>query len=65
MCADDKSIYVSSKDFMHLNTALNEEIRRLDGWLQGNKLYLNVAKTRSMLITTKKRGRISRLQTKP
>ena len=46
MCADDTSIYHSSKDIMQLNTALNEELWRLDRWLQGNKLSLNVAKTR-------------------
>ena len=40
---------------MQLNTVLNEELRRLDRWLQGNKLSLNVAKTRSMLITTKQK----------
>ena len=31
----------------------DDELRRLDRWLQGNKLSLNVAKPRSMLITTK------------
>ena len=55
MYADDTSIYHSSKDIMKLNTALNEELWRLDRWLQGNKLSLNVAKTRSMLITTKQK----------
>ena len=55
MYADDTSIYHSSKDIMQLNTALNEELQRLDRWLQGNKLPLNVAKTRSMLITTKQK----------
>ena len=53
MYTDDTSIYHSSKDIMQFNTALNEELRRLDRWLQGNKLSLNVAKTRSILITTK------------
>ena len=53
MYAEDASIYHSSKDIMQLNTALKEELRRLDRWFQGNKLSLNVAKTRSMLITTK------------
>ena len=53
--ADDTSIYHSSKDITQLNTALNEELRRLDRWLKGNKLSLNVAKTRSMLITTKQK----------
>ena len=55
MYADDTSIYHSSKDIMQLNTALNEELRRFDRWLQGNKLSLSVAKTRSMLITTKQK----------
>ena len=54
MYADDTSIYHSSKD-MQLKTALNEELQRLDRWLQGNKLSLNVAKTRSMLITKKQK----------
>ena len=55
MYADDAIIYHSSKNIMQLNTALNEELRRLDRWLQGNKLSLNIAKTRSMLITTKQK----------
>ena len=53
MYADDTRIYHSSKDVTQLNTALHEELQRLDRCLKGNKLYLNVAKTRSMLITTK------------
>ena len=55
MYAYDTSIYHSSKDIAQLNAVLNEELRRLDGWLKGNKLSLNVAKTRSMLITTKQK----------
>ena len=55
MYADDTSIYHSSKDIAQLNAVLNEELRRLDRWLKGNKLSLNVAKTRSMLITTKQK----------
>ena len=53
--ADDTSIYHSSKDIAQLNAVLNEELRRLDRWLKGNKLSLNVAKTCSMLITTKQK----------
>ena len=53
--ADDTSIYHSSKDIMQLNTALNRELRGLDWWLQGNELSPNVAKTRSMLKTTKQK----------
>ena len=55
MYAHDTSIHHSSKYITQLNTALNEEVRRLDSWLQGNKLSLNIAKTRSMLIITKQK----------
>ena len=55
MYADDTSIYHSSKDIAQLNAVLKEELRRLDRWLKGNKLSLNVAKTCSMLITTKQK----------
>ena len=66
MYADDTSMYHSSKDIVQLNTALNEELRRLDMWLQGNKLSLSVVKTRSILITPRNRRRsIPGLQTKP
>ena len=46
--ADDTSIYHSPKDITQLNKALNEELIRLDRWLKGNKLSLNVTKMRSM-----------------
>ena len=55
MYADDTSIYHSSKDITQLNKALNEELIRLDRWLKGNKLSLNVTKMRSMLITKKQK----------
>ena len=55
MYADDTSIYHSSKDIMQLNTALNEELWRLDRWLQGNTVSLTIAKTRPMLIATKQK----------
>ena len=55
MYADDTSIYHSSKDITQLYLALNEELRRLDRWLKGIKLSLNIAKTRSVLITTKQK----------
>ena len=55
MYADDASIYHSSKEIAQLTAVLIDEPRRLDRWLKGNKLSLNVAKTRSMLITTKQK----------
>ena len=65
MYADDTSIYHSSKDITQLNKALNEELIRLDRWLKGNKLSLNVAKSRSMLKPRNKRRSVSRHQIKP
>ena len=38
-----------------LNGAINNDLKQLDAWLQGNKLSLNVTKTHSMLITTKQK----------
>ena len=55
MYADDISTYHSSKDIMQLNTTLSKELRRVNRWLQGNKLSPNVAKTHSMLITRKQK----------
>ena len=38
-----------------LNEAINSDLTKLDTWLQGNKLSLNVAKTHSMLISSKQK----------
>ena len=40
----------------HLNEAINSDLKKLETWLNGNKLSLNVAKTHSMLISTKQKG---------
>ena len=53
MYADNTSLYHFSKDVTQLNGAVNEDLGKLDRWLKGNKLSLNVTKTHSMLITTK------------
>ena len=41
-----------------LNGTINNDLKQLDAWLQGNKLSLNVTKTHSMLITTKQKRNI-------
>ena len=41
-----------------LNGAINNDLKRLDTWLQGNKFSLNVAKTHSMLITTRQKHNV-------
>ena len=58
MYADDTSLCHQSYDMTQLNEAINNDLRHLDTWLQGNKLSLNVAKTHSMLITTKQKRNI-------
>ena len=48
MFADDTSIYRCSKDVPLPNREINEDLDKLDEWLMGNKLSLNVAKTHSI-----------------
>ena len=58
MYADDTSLYHMSNDISKLESAINEDLELLDNWLKGNKLSLNVAKTKSMLTCTKSRRKI-------
>ena len=58
MYADDTSLCHTSNDISKLESATNEDLELLDNWLKGNKLSLNVAKTKSMLICTKSRRKI-------
>ena len=55
MYADDTSLCYQSHDMIRLNEAINSDLAKLDTWLQGNKLSLNVAKTHSMLISSKQK----------
>ena len=55
MYADDTSLCYQSHDLTQLNEAISNDLRKLDSWLQGNKLPLNIAKTHSMLICTKQK----------
>ena len=53
MHADDTSLCHMSTDISKLESAINQNLQLLDNWLKGNKLSLNVAKTKSMLICNK------------
>ena len=64
MYADDTSLCYQSHNLTQLNEAINSDLRKLDTWLQGNKLSLNVAKTHSMLISTKQKQNILKCQNK-
>ena len=55
MHADDASLCHQSRDLTQLNEAINSDLSKLETWLQGNELSLNVAKTHSMLISTKQK----------
>ena len=55
MYADDTCLCHQSHDLTQLNEAINSDLTKLETWLQGNKLSLNVAKTHSMLISTKQK----------
>ena len=46
MYADDTSLCHMGNDISKLETAINEDLKLLDKWLKGNKLSLNVAKTK-------------------
>ena len=62
MYADETSLYHQSSDLTQLEDALNSDLKQLTTWLQGNKLSLNVAKTHSMLISTKQKHNILKSQ---
>ena len=64
MYADDTSLCYQSHDLTRLNEAINSDLKKLDTWLQGNKLSLNVAKTQSMLISTKQKQNSLKSQNK-
>ena len=53
MYADDTYISLQKDNISDLNEALNKDLDALYAWLNGNRLYLNVAKTQSMIIATK------------
>ena len=64
MYADDTSLCYQSHDLTRLNKAINSDLKKLDTWLQGNKLSLNVEKTHSMLISTKQKQNSIKSQNK-
>ena len=48
--ADDTSLSCMNDNLFRLNEALSTDLKSLDKWLKVNKLYLNVAKAKSMVI---------------
>jgi len=46
----DAPIYSTGYSRQEINDKLNEQMVRVDNWLSRNRLYLNVSKTKVMLI---------------
>ena len=59
MYADDTSLCVKFKYLLRLIEGLNEDLSCLDAWLTSNKLSLIVAKTQSMLASTKAKRKVN------
>ena len=55
MYTDNTSACYQSYDMTRLNGAINSDLAKLDTWLQSNKPSQNVAKTHSMLISSKQK----------
>ena len=47
--ADDTAVLIEGHEYQKLIETLNEELCKVDKWLQANKLTLNIRKTHYML----------------
>lgn len=52
--ADDTLIYISGKNVQDAVNKLNEDLSRVNAWLNVNKLKLNIDKTKFMVINSRK-----------
>jgi len=48
--AADALIYATGSSRQEINERLNEQMCRVDDWLNSNRMYLNVSKAKAMLI---------------
>ena len=55
MYTDDTSLYDRGASLAQLNETINKDLKRLDIWLKGNKLSLNVVNTVSMNILSRQK----------
>ena len=63
MYADDTSLSYQNHSIHQLNRTLHQDLRALGKWLRGKKLSLNVAKTQSMVISTKQKLAVLKIRT--
>ena len=62
MYADDTNLCYKSADIIQLYETINKDLSKLDTWLKGNKLTLNVGKTKAMLVTTSQKRKMLKAQ---
>lgn len=55
--ADDTLVYISGKNVQNAVNKLNEDLSRINAWLNVNKLKLNVDKTKYMVAKRAKEHR--------
>lgn len=60
--ADDTTIYLVGRDVNEMIELMNQELEKLSGWLNVNKLKLNANKTKYMVIGHVKVGRLNPLK---
>ena len=57
MYANDTSLSYRSGDICQLSEVMNKDLTTIVEWLKGNKLSLNVSKTKAMVISIKQKER--------
>ena len=55
MFADDSTLYTSGHSVDEIQRSLQNNLNAVTTWCEDNRMVLNVAKTKCMLITTKQR----------
>ena len=53
LCADDSTLYASSRSGQDLQAGLNRSIENAQGWFKGSQLVLNSDKTKCVLFEAK------------
>ena len=53
--ADDTNIYYESSDLLNIQKIVNRELRKVRGWLEANRLALNIDKTNFVIFHSQKR----------
>jgi hypothetical protein len=54
--ADDTSIFYSHSDPKHLESVMNEELKKVDVWMKNNKLSVNIEKTNYIIFKSNRKS---------